>query len=113
MKTTPKAIALDVRALHGDFGTVYLDGVCETCSGSGIVGSELWAAWLRRYEHEERRLENERPALDRGLIVDRATSYAGPEPAESEELECGDCEGRGTVPTDVGLIILDFVRRYS
>jgi hypothetical protein len=90
-----------------------LEETCGTCKGAGVVGSEEWARWLRRFEHEEKRLESVRPALERGVIVDGAVAYAGPEPTEPEEPECPECWGRKYVPTDLGAELLTFIRRYS
>ena len=115
-------ITLEVRDLQGDYGTLYLDRVCTDCKGSGVVASELWARWLRRFEHEETRLEDAVRATEaktgtkemtRAELVDAAAAYAGDEPDEPEELPCPVCNGRGMVPTDVGKTIIDFVRRYS
>src|SRR5262245_23679829 len=51
---------------------VALDRVCDACKGVGVTQSEAWARWLRRFEHEERRLQNQSPPLERMAIVDGA-----------------------------------------
>lgn len=65
-----------------------LDRPCRDCRGDGLIQSSEWAEYFER-------------------------GATGEEPAEPEELPCGECEGAGSVPTQQGAALLRFLRRAS
>jgi hypothetical protein len=113
----PLTLQLQVRVSHVVHTIdVQLDDWCEACTSTGVVQSEEWATWLRRYEHEEARLKGEHGGRWYAELTDEtyvALQLRGwMEPTGPEELACGECEGAGFRPTEIGSTILGLVTRY-
>lgn len=77
---------------------VWLEKVCRTCDGSGLVYSPVWAEWNGR-------MDNVNPNTE------EAERLIAETPTGSEEDPCSDCDGCGYRPTSEGRAILQFIHR--
>ena len=66
---------------------------CPRCNGSGVIPHPAWDEWWARNQA-------------------RKPSERDPLPDEPEVVDCDQCDGTGMHPTEDGLAILDFLRRY-
>lgn len=78
-----------------------LDRPCTACKTVGVVYNPYW-------QENEARIKD---AFERADTDAEAREYTRNLPPE--ELGCGECDGVGRVPTDEGLRLLQFLRRYN
>lgn len=72
-----------------------LEVVCPTCKGRCSFFSEAWRRWIEAVEEAA-----------------REKTEAPPPPPGPEEVPCGECDGVGKVPSELGATLLRFLRRY-
>jgi len=85
---------------------------CEACHGEGLLYSPVWRRWHER--------EGEARLAWRADHGGDADWYASPayvalrleRPAGPQEDPCGECEGIGSIPTELGHQLLGFLRRH-
>jgi RecJ-like exonuclease len=70
---------------------------CKVCGGRGMVQSLEWEEWNKKF------LSKTHIPIDEFL-------KEHPFPSVPEELVCGECEGKGYVPTEAGRALLRFLR---
>jgi hypothetical protein len=89
-----------------------LDEPCVACDGDGTVANPEFAALERRYEEREQ----ECLAAGNGLSAWRASVDCRDLEAEYEHIteliDCLDCKGAGSIPTEAGRTVLAFMNRH-
>jgi len=85
--------------------------VCSECKGEGRIQNEEWQEYFRKENELKEKFISE------GIDEINAERKAWEEmwhlhPDEPEEYCCGECDGRGTIPTKEGLELLIFIRKY-
>lgn len=88
-----------------------LEQVCTECGGTGLTTHPEWNAYW------ERQTEIKEEYKGKGLSEEDAFYKAGEdvsaeEPSVPEEMQCGLCDGKGTMLTQEGNKLMDFVRRH-
>lgn len=82
---------------QGLYAATAFEKPCTECGGYGIVYNPAWAEWSRAFDEADEARREELLNLM---------------PSSPEEIPCPECNGQGTVPTDLGLALLRFLRRY-
>lgn len=85
--------------------------ICPACSGTGVIYNSAWEAFA---EKENKLIKK---YISEGMNTRDACIKVWEEmkplrPNEPEEGACEECDGRGTISTEEGLKLLNFIRKY-
>lgn len=91
-----------------------LEKICPECDGSGYIGDPEWNEYLKKEIEIIKKYETQglKPDEYWPKVKTEMEKLGYFEPDGPEEYECPDCEGRGTVLTEEGMALIDFVKKY-
>lgn len=97
---------------NGDVCTVsvQVEHRCVLCQATGKVYSQAWAEWNAVFDLRQKDLGQPFHLWPEELKLD--FDATNPQPEESEEHLCPDCDGKGVQLTRDGQALIDFITRH-
>ncbi len=78
---------------------------CNFCEGVGIVSNPVWIEWNQKVKEVQ--------IKENISLLEASDKIPMPPPYQSEEIPCYECEGIGSLPTEQGKILLEFIRTFN
>ena len=88
-----------------------LDRECSKCQGNGVVTTPEWLAWRARELEAEGTWRAANPGGN--WYTSSECDQIDAQQPEDAEMDCPDCDGKGSIPTEEGQCLLTFLRRHS
>lgn len=91
----------------------WLESICARCAGAGWLPDPHWQVWLeqRRWLHEA--AARAAGDVEADVIRKRLLTHEAGPPSGPRHHRCPGCSGAGTVPTEEGSRLLEFLQRHG